>query len=233
MEEAYLNRELSEFIVQELLHHSRGCKATLDSRHTIPATKKQLGTYNEMSASLEGGSTQFRDWRRDHAPSLWTYGIDFVQRYLEAQLTASPGSVETAFRHAALANFHPHGSHFDCYIVRLFPQPGPGDQHPPSQADGKAPACVGAAHRYAERFELRPAIYGHDEQLHIVDTLFRLYEDYFLSLVARFGTDFASDALPSCWDMLRRDVGDWIPQFRPALLRHEKEWLASALLAPV
>jgi hypothetical protein len=76
---------------------------------------------------------------------------------------------------------------------------------------------------------LLSAIYSHERQLSIVQTLYQRYEDYFISAVQRFGEQHGDELLPICWDKFRYEIGAFLMRFRDPSLHREREWIALAL----
>lgn len=163
------------------------------------------------------------------------YGIDLVQSFLQFRAATSQPGASAEFCNALLANFHPRGSHFDCFLARLFEDAdGPDRQGNTCPGYALGLSTNHMALRAEQRHEgaavlLQQAIYLRRQQLDIIGRTYATYESFYARSLLRYGSAGQDTILTPCWDMFRRDIGEFLPRFRSPARNHEKEWLAIAL----
>ena len=190
-----------------------------------PAHLYSLTDAAGLDAAVRSKTLPAYDCRLGHDPSLVRYGVAVVEGFLAARLEACTDPLRTQFCRAALENFHPRGTHFDGFVVRLFD----------CEEAGTAPNCPGYALgvRAADLpLRLGQAIYAPTRQLAIVAAAYQACEDYFVSAVDRFGGRYRADLLTPCWDAFRHHTGMWLMRYRQPHLAAEREWIGVALAKP-
>lgn len=166
------------------------------------------------------------------------YGIDLVRSFLQFRAMTSQPGASAEFCAALLANFNPRGHHFDCFLTRLFENgDGPDGLGDSGQGYALGLATGHMALRAEQRHQgasvlLQQAIYTREQQLAVVERLYASYESFYARSLRRHGEASRETILTPCWDMFRRDIGDFLPRFRCPARSHEKEWLAIALYGP-
>jgi hypothetical protein len=216
-----INPELDDFIQHEL--------AQLSAQATPGAAPMPQRLFHVTDAAgvetlVRSRALRALDWRLGWDGALVRYGVKLVETFLHQRTDATADPLREQFRRATLANFNPCGSHFDGFVARLFERAEPRNQMSfPGYAIGFAAARAG------DGMQLLPAIYSHEQQLAIVQTLYRRSEDYFVSAVHRFGEQHRTELLTPCWDKFRQGIGTCLMRFRAPASCHEREWIAIAL----
>jgi hypothetical protein len=226
-----MNPELEEFVQCELAQ--LGCVAEpVYMDDPVPQRLYHLTDAAGMEGFFRHGTVRALDWRLGWGGPLVRYGVELVEEFLEQPGTGKTEALRKQFRQATRANFHPRGTHFDGFVFRLY-DASEAQVHStgPGYLLGLSTAALLAPRQPRSRRAMRllSAIYSHERQLSILQTLYRRYEDYFVSAVKRFGEQHGDELLPICWDRFRYEIGTFLMRFRDPGLHREREWIALAL----
>lgn len=226
-----MNPELEEFVQCELVQLSRGGEQVYTDG-PVPQRLYHLADAAGMEGFFRHGTVRALDWRLGWGGSLVRYGVELVEEFLEQPGTGKTEALREEFRQATRKNFHPRGSHFDGFVFRLY-DTSEAQVHStfPGYLLGLSTAALpGPMQPTSQRaMRLLSAIYSHERQVSILQTLYRRYEDYFVSAVQRFGERHGDELLPICWDKFRYEIGTFLMRFRDPGLHREREWIALTL----
>jgi hypothetical protein len=231
-----INPELDEFVQQELAQLSASGLHRAAVEPPVPQRLFQPADAAGVETLVRSRTLRALDWRLGWGDALSGYGVELVEDFLHQRQAATTDPLQEQFRRATLTNFNPSGSHFDGFVARLYecvepplPAPFPGYALGFSCVDLPVPTSAGAA---GASMRLLAAIYEREQQLAIVQTLYQMCEDYFVSAVHRFGEHNSAELMTPCWDKFRQAVGAFMMRFRAPASCHEREWIALALARP-
>lgn len=231
-----MNKDLDEFVRQELAQLSGSAQHQLTTEHAMPQRLFHPTDAAGVQATVHSGVLRALDWRLGCPAPLVRYGVEVVEGFLGQRQDTTVDTLREEFRRETLANFNPYGTHFDRFVARLFESVDAGESASfPGYALGLSVANLPirtSAGEPGASIQLLKAIYSREQQLSIVKTLYQSYEDYFVSAVHRFGEQHRTDLLTPCWDKFRNDIGTFLPRFRNPASQREGEWIAIALTRP-
>lgn len=212
----------------------RGFTGAIDATAVLPRLLYVLADCQELRDAVEDGTWPAPNARFSGEAALDAYALPLLHSFIKERRTRDLGTPECRFGDELVRDFHPVGSHFDRYIVRMFEGVGPALD----RSKGRRPYALGmrtaeldmapangTAHR---TFEVSSAIYDAAIQRNIMEAIFTSFETYYEQAVRRFGHQNAEQVLASCWDGFRQAVGAVLPRFRPPHLSAEREWITVA-----